>query len=59
MFAPRRTLVAVKDPRSRSLPAVKKAPQLEQLFDAELELFRRAGQDRQQGHAPARGQANR
>jgi universal stress protein E len=39
MFAPRRILVAVKDPRSRSLPAVTKAAQLAQAFDAELELF--------------------
>jgi len=35
----RRILVAVKDPKARSLPAVAKAAQLAQAFGAELELF--------------------
>ncbi|HEY8509468.1 MAG TPA: universal stress protein [Steroidobacteraceae bacterium] len=39
MQAIRRILVAVKDPRSRSLPAVQKAAQLARACKAELELF--------------------
>ena len=35
----RRILVAVKDPRTRTLPAVKKAAQLARVTGAELELF--------------------
>ncbi|HKZ74881.1 MAG TPA: universal stress protein [Steroidobacteraceae bacterium] len=39
MRAVRRILVAVKDPESRSLPAVAKAAQLARAFGARLELF--------------------
>lgn len=39
MRAIRRILVAVKDPRSRSLPAVRKAAQLAGALGAKLELF--------------------
>lgn len=39
MRAIRRILVAVKDPTSRSLPAVMKAAQLAKAFGAQLELF--------------------
>src|SRR4051812_41276525 len=39
MLSPRRILVAVKDPRARSLPAVRKAVQLAKAYHAELELF--------------------
>jgi hypothetical protein len=35
----RRILVAMKDPKSRSLPAVAKAARLAQALGAELELF--------------------
>ena len=35
----RRILVAVKDPSSRSLPALRKAAQLARATGAELELF--------------------
>jgi universal stress protein E len=39
MLAPRRILVAIKDPRARSLPALAKAAQLAHAYGAELELF--------------------
>ncbi len=39
MRTPRRILVAVKDPRAKSLPAVDKAVQLARAFDAQIELF--------------------
>ncbi|MGD9598295.1 MAG: universal stress protein [Steroidobacteraceae bacterium] len=39
MKPPRRILVAIKDPKSGSSPAVTKAARLAHAFDAELELF--------------------
>jgi len=39
MLTVRRILVAIKDPRSRSLPAVAKAAQLARAYAADLELF--------------------